>query len=73
MHGESLNEPYYKSSSGLDMNSLYLFIGILGIAIGFFSYYASVHDKVNALGRFTRPAIAIVILCGILLVALAFT
>ena len=57
---------------GLNMNSLYLFIGILGIAVGFFSYYASVHDKVNALGRYTRPAIAIVVLCGIILVAMAF-
>ena len=58
---------------GLDMNSLYLLVGILGVAIGFVSYYASVHDKVNALGRFTKPAIALVILCGILLMALAFT
>lgn len=55
----------------VDMNSLYLLIGILGIAIGFFAYYASIHDKVNALGRYTKPAIAVVILCGILLVALA--
>jgi hypothetical protein len=58
---------------GLDMNSFYLLVGILGVAIGFVSYYASVHDKVNALGRFTKPAIALVILCGILLMALAFT
>jgi hypothetical protein len=57
----------------LDMNSLYLLIGILGIAIGFFAYYASVHGKVNALGRYTRPAIAFVVLCGVLLVALALT
>ena len=56
---------------GIDMNSLFLLIGILGIAIGFFAYYASVHDKVNALGRYTKPAIAFVILCGVLLVALA--
>jgi len=55
------------------MNSFYLLVGILGVAIGFVSYYASVHDKVNALGRFTKPAIALVILCGILLMALAFT
>ena len=55
----------------LDMNSLYLLIGILGIAIGFFAYYASVHDKVNALGRYTKPAIAFVVLCGVLLVAFA--
>jgi len=55
----------------LDMNSLYLLIGILGIAIGFFAYYASVHDKVNALGRYTKPAIVFVILCGVLLVAFA--
>ena len=59
--------------SRLNMNALYLLIGILGIAIGFFAYYASVHDKVNALGRYTRPAIAVVVLCGVLLVALAFT
>jgi len=58
---------------GLDMNSFYLLVGILGVAIGFVSYYASLHDKVNALGRFTKPAIALVILCGILLMALAFT
>jgi hypothetical protein len=58
---------------GLDMNSFYLLVGILGVAIGFVSYYASVHDKINALGRFTEPAIALVILCGILLMALAFT
>jgi Ni,Fe-hydrogenase I cytochrome b subunit len=58
---------------GLDMNSFYLLVGILGVAIGFVSYYASVHDKVNALGRFTKPAIALVILCGTLLMALAFT
>lgn len=57
----------------LDMNSLYLLIGILGIAIGFFAYYASVHDKVNALGRYTKPAIVFVILCGVLLVAFALT
>jgi len=55
------------------MNSFYLLVGTLGVAIGFVSYYASVHDKVNALGRFTKPAIALVILCGILLMALAFT
>jgi hypothetical protein len=55
----------------LDMNSLYLLIGILGIAIGFLAYYASVHDKVNALGRYTKPAIAFVVLCGVLLVAFA--
>ncbi|MGA2308940.1 MAG: hypothetical protein ABSG57_05255 [Candidatus Bathyarchaeia archaeon] len=55
----------------LDMNSLYLLIGILGIAIGFFAYYASVHDKVNALGRYTKPAIAFVVLCGVVLVAFA--
>jgi len=55
------------------MNSLYLLIGILGIAIGLFAYYASAHDKVNALGRYTRPAIAFVVLCGVLLIALAFT
>jgi hypothetical protein len=55
----------------LDMNSLYLLIGILGIAIGFFAYYASVHDRVNALGRYTKPAIAFVVLCGVLLVAFA--
>ena len=55
----------------LDMNSLYLLIGILGIAIGLFAYYASVHDKVNALGRYTKPAIAFVVLCGVLLVALS--
>jgi hypothetical protein len=55
----------------LDMNNLYLLIGILGIAIGFFAYYASVHDKVNALGRYTKPAIAFVVLCGVLLVAFA--
>jgi Ni,Fe-hydrogenase I cytochrome b subunit len=55
----------------LDMNSLYLLIGILGIAIGFFAYYASVHDKVNALGRYTKPAIAFVVLCGVLLLALS--
>jgi hypothetical protein len=57
----------------LDMNSLYLLIGILGIAIGFFAYYASVHDKVNALGRYTKPAVAFVVLCGVLLVAFALT
>jgi len=57
----------------LDMNSLFLMIGILGIAIGFFAYYASAHDKVDALGRYTRPAIAFVVLCGVLLVALALT
>ena len=55
------------------MNSLFLLIGILGIAIGLVSYYASAHDKVNTLGRFTRPAIVFVILGGILLMALAFT
>lgn len=55
------------------MNSLYLLIGILGIAIGFFAYYASVHDKVNALGRYTKPAVAFVVLCGVLLVAFALT
>jgi hypothetical protein len=55
----------------LDMNSLYLLIGVLGIAIGFFAYYASIHDKVNALGRYTKPAIAFVVLCGVLLVAFA--
>ncbi|HVP17070.1 MAG TPA: hypothetical protein VMT42_06865 [candidate division Zixibacteria bacterium] len=55
------------------MNSLFLVIGILGIAIGFFAYYASAHDKVDALGRYTRPAIAFVVLCGVLLVALALT
>ena len=55
----------------LDMNNLYLLIGILGIAIGFFAYYASVHDKVNALGRYTKPAIAFIVLCGVLLVAFA--
>jgi hypothetical protein len=53
------------------MNSLFLLIGILGIAIGFFAYYASVHDKVNALGRYTKPAIAFIILCAVLLVAFA--
>jgi hypothetical protein len=57
----------------LGMNILYLLIGIFGIAIGFVAYYASVHDKVNALGRFTRPAIAFVILCALILVALALT
>lgn len=55
------------------MNVLYLLIGIFGIAIGFVAYYASVHDKVNALGRFTRPAVAFVILCAVILVALALT
>ena len=53
------------------MNSLYLLIGILGIAIGLFAYYASVHDKVNALGKYTRPAVAFIVLCGFLLVVLA--
>jgi hypothetical protein len=57
----------------LGMNSLYLLIGIFGIAIGFVAYYASVHDKVNALGRFTRPAVGFVILCAVILVALALT
>ena len=56
---------------GIDMNSLFLLVGILGIAIGFFAYYASVHDKVNALGRYTKPAIAFIILCAVLLVAFA--
>jgi hypothetical protein len=55
------------------MNSLFLLIGILAIAIGLVSNYASAHDKVNALGRYTRPATAFVILGGILLIALAFT
>jgi hypothetical protein len=58
---------------GFDMNNLYLLIGIFGIAMGFVAYYASTHDRVNALGRFTRPAIALVIICGIILMALAFT
>ena len=53
------------------MNSLYLLIGILGIAIGLFAHYASVHDKVNALGRYTGPAVGLIVLCGLLLVALA--
>ena len=55
------------------MNNLYLLIGIFGIAMGFVAYYASTHDRVNALGRFTRPAVALVIICGIILMALAFT
>jgi hypothetical protein len=55
------------------MNSLYLLLGIFGLAIGLLAYYASVHDKVNALGRFTKPAVALVVLCGIVLVGLAFT
>jgi hypothetical protein len=57
----------------LGMNILYLLIGIFGIAIGFGAYYASVHDKVNALGRFTRPAVALIVLCAVILVALALT
>jgi len=56
----------------LDMNPLYLLIGILGVAIGLISYYASVHDKVNALGRFTRPAVAVVVLLGLILIIVAF-
>jgi hypothetical protein len=55
----------------IHINYLYLLIGILGISIGFFAYYASVHDRVNALGRYTKPAIAFVVLCGVLLVAFA--
>jgi hypothetical protein len=55
----------------LGMNSLYLLIGIFGIAIGFVAYYASVHDKVKALGRFTNPAVAFVILFAVILVVLA--
>jgi hypothetical protein len=54
------------------MNSIYLLIGIFGLAIGFLAYYASVHDKVNALGRFTRPAAAMVLLCGIILLGFSF-
>jgi hypothetical protein len=53
-------------------NWFYLLIGIFGLAIGLLAYYASVHDKVNALGRFTRPAAAIVLLCGVILVGFSF-
>jgi hypothetical protein len=53
------------------MNNLYLLIGLLGIAIGLIAYYSSIHDKVNALGRYTKPAIGFVMICGVLLVVLA--
>jgi len=56
----------------LDMDLLYLLIGILGVVIGLLSYYASVHDKVNALGRYTRPAVALVVLLGLILIIVAF-
>ena len=55
------------------MNYLYLLIGVFGVFIGLVAYYGSVHDKVNALGRFTRPAVAIIVLCSILLILLSFT
>jgi hypothetical protein len=53
------------------MNYLYLLIGIFGVLIGLLAYYGSVHDKVNALGRFTKPAVGIIVLCGILLIVLS--
>jgi len=54
-------------------HALYLLVGILGILIGLISYYASVRGRPNALGRFTMPAIALIIICGILLLAVGFT
>ena len=54
------------------MNSLILLIGILAIAVGLVSSYARIHDKVNALGKYTGPATAFVILGGILLIVFAF-
>jgi hypothetical protein len=53
------------------MNPVYLLIGILGIVVGLVSYYASVHDKVNALGRYTKPATAFVIFLGLILTIVA--
>lgn len=50
------------------MDSFFLLVGLFGLAIGLIAYYASVHDKVNALGRFTKPAAALVLLCGIILI-----
>jgi len=56
----------------LDMNPLYLLIGIFGVVIGLVSYYARAHDKVNALGRYTKPAVALIVLLGLVLIILAF-
>jgi hypothetical protein len=54
------------------MNDFVLIIGVLAIAVGLVSSYARAHDKVNALGKYTGPANAFVVLGGILLIILAF-
>jgi hypothetical protein len=56
----------------LHLDILLLVIGILAVMVGLASTYASAHDKVNALGRYTGLATVFVILGGILLIALAF-
>jgi hypothetical protein len=55
------------------MDSLFLLVGILAVIVGLISDYARTHDKVNALGRYTGPATAFVILGGILLIILSLT
>lgn len=50
------------------MNTFFLLVGIFGLGIGAIAYYASVRNKVNALGRLTRPAAALVFLCGVMLI-----
>ena len=69
---KKLMRRFINSIVRLNMNPVILVIGILGIAVGLLSYYASVHDKVNALGRYTKPATAVVILLGLILMILAF-
>jgi hypothetical protein len=68
---KKLMRGFINSLVWLDMNPVYLLIGILGIVVGLFAYYASVHDKVNALGRYTKPATALVIFLGLILTIVA--
>jgi H+/Cl- antiporter ClcA len=70
---QSLNELGNTRFMELDMDYLYLLLGVFGIAVGLISYYADMRGKPNKLGRFTRPAIGVVVICGILLLVLGFT
>jgi hypothetical protein len=55
-----------------DMNDFFLVVGLFGVLVGLTAYYLSSQGRPNALGRFARPAAGFIVVCGMLLLLLAF-